>query len=54
MSRGGLRPEEKQMTIVAIAYSSSNSRTRTVAEHIAMGADRFPATSTELFEVTAG
>jgi multimeric flavodoxin WrbA len=41
------------MTGVAIVYSSGNGHTRTVAEHIQQGADGFPATRTELIEITA-
>jgi NAD(P)H dehydrogenase (quinone) len=41
------------MTGVAIVYSSGNGHTRTVAEQIRQGADGFPATRTELIEITA-
>jgi NAD(P)H dehydrogenase (quinone) len=41
------------MTGVVIVYSSGNGHKRTVAEHIRNGADGYPATRTELIEITA-
>jgi NAD(P)H dehydrogenase (quinone) len=41
------------MRNVAIVYSSNQGHTRTVAEHIQIGATSFPDTTAELLEITA-
>jgi NAD(P)H dehydrogenase (quinone) len=41
------------MINIAVVYSSGNGHTRTVAEHIKCGAESFPNTMVDLFEITA-
>ncbi len=41
------------MAAIAIVYSSGHGHTRTVAEHIAIGASAFPQTTVELAEIVA-
>ena len=41
------------MRNVVLVYSSNHGHTRTVAEHIQMGAASFPGMAAELLEITA-